>query len=124
MKKQTAMTVALLVALGGLAACSAKREKQMKNEIASQHNETEINEISENTTQTVKSVTFIGEEKTKELIAARAGVAVASISFNKIKLDEDDNVWKYEAEFSHNGKLYEAEINAANGEILKWEEEK
>ena len=120
MKKQTALTMALLIALAGLAACSAKRERQSENEIIEKYNETELDEFAENSQSTVKSVTFIGEEKAKELAAARAGVAVATIDFKKIELDEDDGVWKYETNFSHNGTLYQAEINAENGEIIEW----
>lgn len=122
MKKQTAITVALLIALGGLAACSASRDIKSENESTVRVNDVAVGENTENSTQSVSSVTFIGEEKTKELIANHVGIAVASINFNKIELDEDDNVWKYEAEFTHNGITYDAEINAANGEIIKWEE--
>ena len=115
MKKQTALTMALLIALGGLAACSAKKERQSENETALQITQSEFDEFSENVPPTAKTVTFIGEEKAKELAAARAGVAVATIDFKKIELDEDDGIWKYETEFSHNGTAYEAEVNAENG---------
>ena len=122
MKKQTALTIALLIALGGLAACSAKRERLSENEKIEQFNETELDEFTEDTQSTVKSITFIGEEKVKEIAAYRAGVAVATIDFKKLELDEDDEVWKYEINFVHNENFYEAEINAENGEIIEWEE--
>lgn len=120
MKKQTALTMALLIALGGLAACSAKKERESENTINAQITESGFENFNENVPATSKTVTFIGEEKAKELAAARAGVAVATIDFKKIELDEDDGIWKYETEFSHNGTSYEAEVNAENGEIIEW----
>ncbi len=121
MKKQTALTLALLIALGGLAAYSAIRERQSETDTTVRFDEAMVYESSENSIQTTKSVTFIGEEKAKELIAEHIGVAVALIDFSKIELDEDNDVWKYEVELCHNEALYEAEVNAENGEIIKWE---
>lgn len=124
MKKHTALTLALLIALVGLAACSEKKENQAENKTSLPYVEADIEEPSQNLDSTSKTVTFIGEEKAKELAAARAGFAVATLEFKEFELDEDDNIWKYEMEFRYNNILYEAEINAQNGEVVKWEESK
>ena len=123
MKKQTAITLSLLIALGGLAACSTSREKHSENNSMVQSGEKVVGESSESSAQTVKSVTFIGEEMAKDIVAKRLDVAVATIEFKKIELDEENNVWIYEVDFVHGDTQYEAEINAENGDVIKWEKE-
>ena len=120
MKKQTSLTVALLIALGALAACSAGRDRRSANESAHIIDESVQSQSLKEAEITVTSLNFIGEEKAKELAVARAGIALEAVDFKKVELDEEDGVWKYEVEFVHNNIEYDAEVNAANGEILLW----
>ena len=64
---------------------------------------------------------FIGEEKAKEIALKKANVTTESVIFDKVELDHDDGVWRYEVDFKKNTTEYDAEINAIDGSILKWE---
>ncbi len=64
---------------------------------------------------------FIGEEKAKEIALKKANVTTESVIFDKVELDLDDGVWRYEVDFKKDTTEYDAEINAIDGSILKWE---
>ncbi len=67
---------------------------------------------------------FIGEEKAKDIALKKANVTTESVIFDRIELEKDDGVWKYEVDFKKDTTEYDAEINATDGSILKWEVEK
>jgi uncharacterized membrane protein YkoI len=64
---------------------------------------------------------FIGEEKAKEIVLKKANVTTESVIFDKVELEKDDGVWRYEVDFKKDTTEYDAEINAIDGSILKWE---
>ena len=64
---------------------------------------------------------FIGEEKAEQIALEKAGLTADDVTFINIDLDRDDGVWQYELEFRQGTTEYEAEINAIDGTILKWE---
>ncbi len=66
---------------------------------------------------------FIGEEKAKEIALKKANVTTESVIFDKVELEHDDGVWRYEVDFKKNTTEYDAEINAIDGSIIKWEVE-
>lgn len=66
------------------------------------------------------------ENQQSDRISADAAKAIAlerlpGGSVYKCELDQDNGRWKYEIELRVNGREYECEIDAATGEILKWE---
>ncbi len=65
--------------------------------------------------------TFIGEDKAKEIVLAKAGLSAEEVSFDRIELDRDDGVWRYEIEFGKDRTEYDAEIKADDGTILSWD---
>ena len=67
---------------------------------------------------------FIGEEKAKDIALKKANVTTESVIFDRVELEQDDGVWKYEVDFKKDTAEYDAEINATDGSILKWEIEK
>lgn len=67
---------------------------------------------------------FIGEEKAKDIALKKANVTTESVIFDRVELEQDDGVWKYEVDFKKDTTEYDAEINATDGSILKWEVEK
>ncbi len=67
---------------------------------------------------------FIGEEKAKEIALKKADVTTESVIFDRVELEHDGGVWKYEVDFKKDTTEYDAEINATDGSILKWKVEK
>ncbi len=67
---------------------------------------------------------FIGEEKAKDIALKKANVTTESVIFDRVELEQDDGVWKYEVDFKKDTTEYDTEINATDGSILKWEVEK
>ena len=64
---------------------------------------------------------FIGEQRAKEIAIEKAGVPVDGVIFDRVTLEMDDGVWKYEVEFKKDYTEYDAEIKAIDGTVLKWE---
>ena len=79
-----------------------------------------VNKDGSATTNEEKSK-FIGEEKAKEIALKKANVTTESVIFDKVELDHDDGVWRYEVDFKKDTTEYDTEINAIDGSILKWE---
>lgn len=67
---------------------------------------------------------FIGEEKAKEIVLAKAGLTADGVRFEKVELDKDDGLWQYEIEFTKDRIEYDAEIKADDGTILSWDVER
>ncbi len=64
---------------------------------------------------------FIGIEKAKEIVLEKAKLEASAVIFEKVELDIDRGVWLYEIEFKKGYAEYEADVNATDGTILKWE---
>lgn len=60
---------------------------------------------------------FIGVDKAKEIALKKANVTTESVIFDKVELEHDDGVWKYEVDFKKDTTEYDAEINAIDGSI-------
>ena len=63
----------------------------------------------------------ITSDQAKEIALNHAGQSASSVYFDKVELDYDDGVQKYEIEFVSGNMEYEYEIDAATGAILKYE---
>ena len=66
----------------------------------------------------------ITEEQAKQIALAKVGLKEEAVTLKKVKLDEDDGRTVYEVEFTAAGMEYEFDIDAATGEIVKFEAEK
>ena len=97
-------------------------EKDMLNEGKDMIQGTVADKNGSNLTQEEKA-RFIGEEKAKEIALKKANLTTESVIFDKVELDWDDGVWQYEVDFKKDTTEYDAEINAMDGSILKWEVE-
>ncbi|HHW94194.1 MAG TPA: hypothetical protein GX734_06815 [Clostridiaceae bacterium] len=64
---------------------------------------------------------FITVERAKEIALNHAKVSASSATFDKVKLEKDDDVVYYDIEFKANGVEYEYEIDAVSGKVLKYE---
>lgn len=67
---------------------------------------------------------FIGKDKAEEIALKRAGLNASEVRFDRTELDEDRGVWHYDVEFQVGFTEYDAEINAVDGTIIKWEVDK
>ena len=63
----------------------------------------------------------IGEEAARTAALSHAGLNASQVTKLKTDYDYDDGIAVYEVEFEYNGYEYEYKIDAATGEILKYE---
>ncbi len=66
---------------------------------------------------------FIGEEKAKAIALGKAGFTSSEVRFDRVEPDRDNGKLVYEVEFKSGGYEYEAEIDAKDGSVLKWEKD-
>ena len=97
----------------------AALKQSVTSAITAQEVQTEQNSASEKKV----TVQYIGVEKAKEIALNKAGVKAADAKFVKAEFDIDDGVAGYEVEFYANGTEYEADVNALDGSIIKFEKE-
>ena len=71
-----------------------------------------------NTTNISGKITL---EKAKEIALKHAGLKSDEVSFVETESGMDNGIEKYDIEFYHNNKEYDYEINATNGEIIKYD---
>lgn len=67
---------------------------------------------------------YIGVDAAKSAALSHAGVSADSATFSKAKLDNDDGRMEYEIEFYAGGMEYEYTIDAFNGTILEYDNER
>ena len=61
--------------------------------------------------------------RAKEIALSRAGLASNQVTFQRIELDFDNGIQKYEIEFYYNYREYSYEIDANTGNILSYEQD-
>ena len=66
---------------------------------------------------------YIGEEKAKTVALERAGVTASELLFCKIELDTHKGAMVYDVEFTTDSYEFDCDVNAATGEIVKFEKE-
>ena len=65
----------------------------------------------------------ISLDKAKEIALSHAGLASNQVTFQRIELDFDNGIQKYEIEFYYNYREYSYEIDANTGNILSYEQD-
>ena len=76
----------------------------------------------QNTTQVGDNISLIGEEQAKAIALEKAGLPSSDgVRFDRVELDRDNGIWKYEVEFKKGFIEYDAEISATDGKIISWE---
>lgn len=60
-------------------------------------------------------------EEAKEIAIKHANLTSDQVSFIRTETDFDNGVEKYDIEFYHNNKEYDYEINASDGQIMKFD---
>ena len=66
---------------------------------------------------------YIGQQAAQEAALKHAGLTAAQVTFLESEYDYDDGRMIYEVEFHYNGTEYDYEIDAATGEIVKYQKE-
>ncbi len=74
-------------------------------------------------TQNNPDIPLIGENKAKEIALERAGLTAEEVIFDRVELDRDDGVLKYELEFRKGSTEYDVEIRADDGTVLSFEKD-
>ena len=127
MKKLSLAAIILTVSIS-LVGCTnsgvASDNNKNNTESTTQNsNESNVQNSSESNTQN-NNVNNIGEislDKAKEIALSHAGLSSDQVTFVQANKDFDDGIQKYDIEFYCNGKEYDYEINASNGEIIQYD---
>lgn len=67
------------------------------------------------------SAGVITPEQAREIALNHAGQSASAVYFNKLELDHDDGIQKYEIEFVGGSTEYDYEIDAVTGAVLKYD---
>ena len=118
MKKLILATIILVFSIG-LVACTDSGVVDNSNGNNSSNNSS-INGSSDDSTNG-KTSNKITIDQAKEIALKHAGLTEDQVSFSETKNDIDDGIEKYDIEFYCNGKEYDYEISAINGEIIQFD---
>jgi len=111
MKKLSLAAIIITVSIS-LAGCTNSGVASNDNENNSKYNTQDNN---------VNNTGDISLDKAKEIALSHAGLSNDQVTFVQANKDFDDGIQKYEIEFYCNGKEYDYEINASNGQIIKYD---
>ena len=127
MKKLSLAAIILTVSIS-LVGCTnsgvASNGNENNTESSTQNsNESNVQNSSESNTQNnnVNNTGDISLDKAKEIALSHAGLRSDQVTFVQANKDFDDGIQKYDIEFYCNGKEYDYEINASNGEIIQYD---
>ena len=128
MKKVLILVSLLLGVVLVFAACSkGEIQPQKEADVKVVTPQNEKNTPAEQPREEVSSKTdednFIGEERAKQIALEKAGLSADAVVFERVELDFDDGVWKYEVEFRQGREEYDFEIKADDGAIISWEKD-
>ena len=70
-----------------------------------------------------ESTDYVGETAAKNAALTHAGVSSSDAVWIKAQFERDDGRYVYELEFTANGTKYEYKVDAASGEVVKYESE-
>ncbi len=127
MKKLIPILAGLILVMGLITGCGndemqkpqpdAEQSVQATQTPSSQPETQPSQEPQQNTSQTA----LIGEEKAKEIALSKAGISAEGVVFDRVELDNDDGVQRYEVEFRQGNIEYDVDIKADDGAVLKFE---
>lgn len=135
MKKLSLAAIILTVSIS-LVGCTnsgvASNGNENNTESSTQNsNESNVQNSSESITQNnnvnnaennnINNTGDISLDKAKEIALSHAGLGSDQVTFVQANKDFDDGIQKYDIEFYCNGKEYDYEINASNGEIIQYD---
>ena len=103
-------------------------ESNVQNSSESSTENNNVNTSQDNNTNNaqnniVNNTGNISLDKAKEIALSHAGLASNQVTFQRIELDFDNGIQKYEIEFYYNYREYSYEIDANTGNILSYEQD-
>ena len=103
-------------------------ESNVQNSSESSTENNTVNNPQDNNTNNaqnniVNNTGNISLDKAKEIALSHAGLASNQVTFQRIELDFDNGIQKYEIEFYYNYREYSYEIDANTGNILSYEQD-
>ncbi len=103
-------------------------ESNVQNSSESSTENNNVNNAQDNNTNNaqnniVNNTGNISLDKAKEIALSHAGLASNQVTFQRIELDFDNGIQKYEIEFYYNYREYSYEIDANTGNILSYEQD-
>ena len=87
----------------------------------SSESNTQNNNVNNAENNNINNTGDISLDKAKEIALSHAGLSSDQVTFVQANKDFDDGIQKYDIEFYCNGKEYDYEINASNGEIIQYD---
>ena len=101
-------------------------ESNVQNSSESSTENNNVNNSQDNNTNNaqnniVNNTGNISLDKAKEIALSHAGLSADQVTFVQANMDFDYGIQKYDIEFYCNGKEYDYEINAANGQIIQFD---
>ena len=133
MKKRIQVSAAFLLSVSLLTACGQSQAQtnnvpqssvsvaQEKKTVTPINQESLQNNQKTNSSVTVETSSYIGEERAMAIALEHAGVKPEDLLFSNVKLDMDDGIWFYDVEFYAGNKEYDYEIDAAAGTIISFD---
>lgn len=102
-----------------------KHEKEQKNIQSSTPTQSTPStpNVSSPDTSSSASKNNIGMQKAKEIALSHAGYSASSVYWRKTQSDYEDGRLIFEVDFAADGLKYEYDIDASNGNIIKFEKE-
>lgn len=130
MKKIIPILAGLFLLVGVMSGCGENQtpapQSDAQNTVQTTQTPSAQPEVQQTPTQNqnnADTVTRISEEKAKEIALSKAGITAEGVTFEKIELDNDDGVRKYEIEFRQGNTEYDVDIKADDGTVLKFEKD-
>lgn len=132
MKKVITILLCLMLSLTLFGGCMGMDEPMdpiesmmpdMNQNDNSNKNNSQNTDNNQQTQSTIDTSKFIGEEKAKEMALSKAGIGADGVTFERVDLDLDDGVWRYEVEFRKDNVEYDVEVKADDGAILEFEKD-
>ena len=122
-----AIIVTVSISLAGCTNSETASNGNKTNTESTTQNSTESNVQNSNESNTqnnnINNTGDISLDKAKEIALSHAGLASNQVTFQRIELDFDNGIQKYEIEFYYNYREYSYEIDANTGNILSYEQD-
>ena len=101
---------------------NSNSNNQVQNENTNNNlNNNEIQNGNTNNSQTINETSKISIEEAKSIALTHANLTSDKVSFIKAKNEFDNGIDKYDIEFYYENTEYDYEINASNGQIIKYD---